>query len=319
MKRVFACLCVTVVLVATNHLALFAQTEQEAPFKLWVTHNNKAFHVEAGPQFTQIGEIIPVEHANYMEYARDIVAVPALRCIAIYNGTFTPKLSFYDLTSHTWRHEFYPTWSTFNNISYGGIALFGRALYATDMITYPDSEHESGLVQFLTDGSLIRRLINSREYIDVNIGPDYTKVSSNSSKVITPTKIFALRRDERTVDLISSRGSPRALRLSRAVRAIAVDHQNGDIYGASWDGSAYRFNPNGTLTKTLLISDFFEKWGFTSDSLTDIDIKNGLIAIGSKNGLVYMANTFDFSTSYLYSFSLSGQGEYYPTFIGFAN
>jgi len=82
-----------------------------------------------GGTLVQAVEIPP---AGAWEDARDLVA-DAAGNILVYNGTFDPYLSTY--AAGAWNHQTYSGWSTVNNVSYGGIGLFGNYAFVTDMWT----------------------------------------------------------------------------------------------------------------------------------------------------------------------------------------
>src|SRR5262249_18284514 len=98
------------------------------------------------------------------EDARDLVADSSGN-ILVYNGTFSPYLSTYS-SSGSWSHPTFAGWSTFNTVSYGGIALFGNYVFVTDMNTSGASA--MGVLRFdRTDGTATRFATNV-DAIDLN-------------------------------------------------------------------------------------------------------------------------------------------------------
>ena len=110
-------------------------------------------------------------------YARDI-ATDASGRIHVWNGTFSPVLTTMTPglapgTATSVNHSL-TGWSTVNATYFGGIAVSGNYVYATDMFTFSGGE-PNGIVRFdLTTFEAIRfgqGTQNSRgENIDLNIG-----------------------------------------------------------------------------------------------------------------------------------------------------
>ena len=93
--------------------------------------------------------------------------------VHVYNGTFDPYLSTYDPVSATWSHITFEGWSTVNNQSYGGIAVYDRYVFVSDMRTFGDPADEAkGIIHYnISDGSWLRFAENI-EPIDLTLGFD---------------------------------------------------------------------------------------------------------------------------------------------------
>lgn len=199
------------------------------------------------------------------ETARDVV-VDASGNLALYNGTFDPYLSRYNVAAGTWTHETYAGWSTVNNGSYGGLARFGNYAFATDMMTYGTGDEPQGLIRFdLTGASTPVRFATTVGFIDVTLGLD--------------GKLYALSSNEYTVSVYdpSSLALLRTVNLSGYVRAITAS-ANGELYGASWDDFIYRFTASGTQLGMISSGAY---------DLVDIDLSpTGTVVASSRFGNV---------------------------------
>lgn len=206
----------------------------------------------------------------FTENTRDLVSDETGH-VHVYNGTFDPYLSSYDLATEQWRHDTHPGWSTVNNVSYGGIARLGRFVFVSDMSTFgEEADRLAGIVRFdLVDGSSIR-FAEPTEFIDLYLGLDGL--------------LYGLVGDEVTVHVFdpSSMAAVRTFTLAAAVRGIAVDG-SGRVFGASWDGNLYRFTPSGAVVTTLPTGSF---------NLSDIDVSpGGQLVIGGRFGDVILSTT----------------------------
>jgi hypothetical protein len=212
--------------------------------------------------------------------------------IAVYNGTFSPILSEYDINHGAWTSRAYSGWSTVNNVSYGGIALYKGAIYVTDMYTASPGTPK-GIVRFDADGVTVNRYFTGTEYIDVSMGLD--------------GKMYALRNYYGDLDVIDPETMTKLYMLdlghTSSIRGVAVD-SNGDIYGASWDGKVYRYDAGGVRTGSI---------STTLSNPTDIDIDlAGRLLIGSRFGKVALT---DVDFSFLQVIDVMGTSG--PTFVAF--
>lgn len=195
------------------------------------------------------------------EEARDLVYFSD-KDVAVYNGTFDPYLSVFNLASRTWTHYSCAGWSTVNNITYGGLATFQNYVFATDMNTV--GAEDAGIVRFdRQDGYNCKRWQDvdppwTTEYADVNIGLDgmlYAVEGVHASNVdihvIDPDSLIL----RRTVTVPS-------------IRAIAVN-ASGDMFGVEFDGTIYHFDSDGNVLNTDLIGSYVGEY-----RLGDIDISS---------------------------------------------
>ena len=134
------------------------------PENVWVSTNNTL------TEYTQTGTLITpsitVPNGGGDTPARDLIADPN-GLIHIFNGTFDPHLSTYDVMTDTWTHQTHSGWSTVNNVSYGGIARYQHFIFVTDMPTFGSLEDEAtGIVRFDTMNGTSQRLADTLEFID---------------------------------------------------------------------------------------------------------------------------------------------------------
>lgn len=268
----------TGVLIATS--AFLFSTEINADAKFFVTHDKTLYSYDmSGSILSQV--TIPNDTGT--ESPRDLVVLGDNR-IAIYNGTFNPKLSIVD--GKNWTHTFIEGWSTINNVSFGGIANIGNTIYLTDMATY--GGEAKGLIVIDADSNNSQRYNENNDYTDITLGKDGL--------------LYALHNNYGSLDVIDpvtmttlNNISLGHLSESRAVTANA----NGEIYMAGWFGNISKFDSNGTLIKSLELGE----------NLTDIDLDtNGGILVGSRFGKVFVID----ENLETYSVVLIGNS---PTFV----
>src|SRR5262245_44783055 len=127
--------------------------------------------------------------------ARDLVQDAGGK-VYVYNGTFTPALATYNPGTGAWTQQPYPGWSTVNNVSYGGLALYQNYVFASDMTTAGDPAGQSnGVVRFnLADGTAVR-LLNGVDTIDVNVGLDgyLYALAGTTVTVLDPNSLTLIR------------------------------------------------------------------------------------------------------------------------------
>ena len=191
----------------------------------------------------------------------------------MYNGTFTPQLTSLDPPTGAVENRTFPEWSTVNNVSYGGIGVFGGFIYATDMRTFNGGEAQ-GIVRFdLTSGTAIR-FASANEYQDLTVGGDgllYALPGGGSRiDVFDPISTTLLR----TISLSAL--------FSADVRGIAVGF-DGSIYAAGWNGIVYALRPDGNILNSRNTG---------AGDLTDIDLNaEGGLVIGSRFGMIVLTDT----------------------------
>ncbi|ETX02789.1 MAG: hypothetical protein ETSY1_02255 [Candidatus Entotheonella factor] len=115
---------------------------------------------------------IPYPGTSSTESARDLV-VDSQGLVHVYNGTFDPYLSTYDPANGTWTHVTFEGWSTVNNQSYGGIAVYDRYVFVSDMRTFGDPADEAkGIIRYDTSDGTWQRFAENIEPIDLTLGFD---------------------------------------------------------------------------------------------------------------------------------------------------
>ncbi|WP_157758845.1 hypothetical protein [Cystobacter fuscus] len=226
------------------------------------------------------------------ESARDAL-VDANGNLQIYNGTFDPYLSRYDVAAQSWTHWTFTGWSTANNVSYGGIASHGHSIFVTDMSTYGQGDIPKGLVRFdlLTGGA--QRFADTIDFIDVTLGLDGL--------------LYGLAGDERSVYVYdpSTLTQVRALSLpfGSYIRGIAVSTA-GEIYGASWNDTIHRFSATGVQLGVIPSGAY---------DLVDIDISPlyEQVVVGSRFGTIVFTNL---ALTYPWSINVGGSTAF-ATFV----
>ena len=264
------------------------------PNDVWVSTNNSIAEYNQSGTLLTSSISVPYDGGArpVTELSRDLIIDPN-GAIHIYNGTFDPYLSIYYPITSTWTHETYSGWSTVNNVSYGGIARYQKYIFLTDMTTFGDggADEAKGIVRYDTGNDTFLRFADTIEFIDLNRGLDGL--------------LYALRSDETSVDVYDplTNNLVRTLNLGTGVRGIAVNEE-GDIFGASWDGNIYHFDANGVQLNSVSSG---------TNDLTDIDITcEGQIAVGARFGEVI------FSDESLTTVTFFDTGSS-PTFVAFSD
>jgi hypothetical protein len=277
----------------------FASQSTAAPFtigNLLVSSNDRLYEYS---QFGVLLQVYPIPYSPGMrpvtEEARDVAFGPGGSAI-VYNGTFDPLLSKLDAASSSWTHRTYPGWSTFNNISYGGIAVRGNHAFVSDMETFGPGDTPKGIVRIdVTTGAGVR-FAEDIQTIDLNLGADgllYALhiVDGNHTEgelidVYDPTTLSFVRR--------LNVGPHRAVDVNAA----------GELFLVDWNGMLEHRDPLGNVIKTKNLQSI-------EYNLYDIDLgPGGRIAIGSRNADVILT---DVSFNSLSSFDVGTQG----TFVAF--
>lgn len=236
-------------------------------------------------------QLIPIEYPGgytVTEKARDIAYDPN-GYIHVYNGTFTSYLSSYDLTSETWSHLTKDGFSTVNNITFGGIDIFNKTVFVTDMTTYLDGGEPNGIIAFNTETGESQRFAESIEPIDLTIGLNgllYAlspggSPSGRNIDVYDPVSLEHL--ESIFIAGITGVGG-------KSNRTIAVD-QNGDIFVANNYGDVHHISADGKLIET--INPICESMGpNVLCSFFDIDVSSdGKLALGTQSGDVFITDT----------------------------
>lgn len=231
-------------------------------------------------EYTKTGTVIQSITVPYpsgrppTESVRDIIVTDE-RNVSIFNGTFDPFLTQWAPSSNTFSQGTFSGWSTANNVTYGGIASFDHYIFATDMRTFGDggADEAQGILRFNLATNVVERFATSLDFTDLTIGLDgllYGLGGGGIGVSVYNPNTLAFQR---------------SFVLENGNRGIAVN-ADGIVLGASWDGNAYKFNPNGTLLSTLSIGT----------NLSDIDINSfGEVVIGGSSGDIIFTNE-NFST-----------------------
>jgi hypothetical protein len=197
--------------------------------------------------------------------------------LCAYNGTLDPYVSVFD---GSWAHHTRSGWSTFDDVSYGGISVFGSFAFVTDM-KLSGEDSLSGLIRFDLSGASSQRFAIGRDFIDVTVGFDglvyglYPGGSPGGTDidVFDPVGLVPLR----SITL------PSGLQL----RGIAVD-EAGTIYAVGWPGTIYRLDGQGNIEESVSI---FELVGFWED-LVDVDLSWTCdLVMGTRFGKVIFTDT----------------------------
>jgi len=196
--------------------------------------------------------------------------------VHVYNGTFSPYMSTYNTVTGDWSHITKSGFSTVNNVSYGGIDIFGSTVFATDMAT-ADPGTPKGVISFDIRTGAATRFAEATEPEDLTIGLD--------GLLYTLNRDVAISYDPNTFALLGSINIG-----SGDNRSIAVD-ENGDIFVARWDGDINHFDMDGNLLNS--ISPGCDWIGFdTQCEFIDIDISlGGQLALGTRFGEILLTDT----------------------------
>jgi len=168
------------------------------------------------------------------EWTRDLT-VDRDGQVNVFNGTFQPYLSVLNPRTGQWGHFSATGWAIINNVSYGGIATWGGYVYVGDQAL----DNTEGVFRFDIDrGYTSEQFDGPGGYIDVVTGLNGL--------------LYGLRSDEMKVDERDPGNLEirRTIALEKAVRAVAIN-ADGEIYGASWDGLLYQFEPSGKRMRTM--------------------------------------------------------------------
>jgi hypothetical protein len=201
---------------------------------------------------------------------RDLV-FDGVNSVYLYNGTFTPYLARYDLTSNMWTQQTYAEWSTVNNATFGGLSRLGSFIYATDMSTFNGGEAQ-GIVRFDTLGGPTIRFAGNIEPLDLNIGPNHIIYALNGAGLPNNT---VYKYDALTGASLGT--VPIDFDDNRAI-GVASD---GSIFIATFDGIIRHYSATGSLLNSLDLTFQF----------TDLNIDPlGRIALGTDNGQVVLTD-----------------------------
>ncbi len=220
------------------------------------------------------------------EYARYLV-MPDANTLYLYNGTFQPYVSRYDVGSATWSNVSMPGLSSVNAVSYGGIAATAKTVFVGDMMTYSGGEAQ-GIVAIDRSTNAATRFATDIEPIDLSLGRNgllYALSPGGSPDgrtidVYNPDTLAHVQ----TIDLTKNLGW-------NEHKALAVD-QKGDIFLANSSGLIEHLDANGKLLGS--ISPTCSWSGSPSGcSFTDMDIAadSSALVLGTRFGEVFLVDT----------------------------
>ncbi len=222
--------------------------------------------------------------------SRDIIAIDNNN-LAVFNGTFSPLISLYDVENEQWSDMTSQEWSTVNNGTFGGITYYGNAVFVTDMNTA--NGEANGIIRFDKAAGTSARYFSGTDYIDLALGLD--------------NKFYALQNtygvldviDPETMELVSSL----ELGHTSGIRGTTAN-QNGHIFAASWDGNIYHYDSAAQLV---------DSFNTGINNLYDIDInESGFLVIGSKFGEIAVTDE-----SFSFFNIIDIEGSFNGTFVAF--
>lgn len=187
-----------------------------------------------------------------------------------YNGTFDAWLTKLDPATSGYSHQEIPQFSTGNNVSYGGIAVYQNYVFLTDMKTGNDTL--KGLLRVDTTDDSVTRFADTKEYQDINVGLDgivYARYAGSGDE----------RLDKFNPSTLAELGTL-TFPVSN-IRGVAAN-ANGVLYAAAWNGNIYKFASDGTQ-QDVLDTD--------ANNLSDLDLHpDGRIVVGGRFGDVLLTD-----------------------------
>lgn len=238
-----------------------------------------------GDQVQSIATVYPGGYPA-TEYARDLV-MPDGNALYLYNGTFQPYVSRYDVSNATWSNVGMPGLSSVNAVSYGGIAATAKTVFVSDMMTYSGGEAQ-GIVAIDRSTNAATRFATDIEPIDLSLGRNgllYALSPGGSPDgrtidVYNPDTLAHIQ----TIDLTQNLGW-------NEHKALAVD-QKGDIFLANSGGLIEHLDASGKLLGSINPTC---NWSGSPSgcSFTDMDIAadSSALVLGTRFGEVFMVDT----------------------------
>jgi len=216
---------------------------------------------------------------------RDVIASNTGQ-VYMFNGTFSPLLSSFNPETGEWQHSTFSDWGISTGDGYGGIGTYKHYMFVTDQ------SDPSGIIRFNTDTHSGQRYAVGEDYIDLTVGLD--------------NRLYALGSDEKMIHIYDpvTMLPLDGINLENSVRGIAVN-TDGEIFGASWDGSIYRFDSSGAYQASIAAG---------IGNLSDIDLApSGQIAVGARETKVVLT-TESLSSVEIFT---PAQPEVGSTYVGF--
>ncbi len=227
---------------------------------LLISYNETLYEYTTGG--TQV-QAIPIG-ANPSESNR-AVALDLAGNAVIFDGTFSPVLVVYDPVLNSSSTYSETNWSVSNNLTHGGIAVYGNLIYATDMNT--SGKVESGLLRFDSGNSYA-----STRFFD---GTDYVSVTMEQDGVL-----YGLQGDYTTLDKYrpSTLASLGQVTLAQEVRKLGIG-PSGDFFGVSFSGVIYRFNSSGSEVDSLNLGGTCSSLAVRGDGTIAVAFNSSTIAM----------------------------------------
>ncbi len=241
-----------------------------------------SYEVNGGPsqirEYTVTGTLVRIfEIPETADGDLRDLAVDADGNVQVWEGVFSPLLKTLNpATTVVNANALLPGWSTFNNVSYGGVSTFNNYVFVTDMQTAGGAA--TGLIRFdRNTGTSVRfaELANGfpLEFVDVAVGLDgllYGLDSNDDVRVFDPVTLAQLRKVDITQTVFPDH------------RTLAVNAA-GEIFVGAWDGRIRKFD--GTTGALLATSTV------TFGSLVDVEVRgDGTIIAGNWNDEFLVTN-----------------------------
>ena len=170
--------------------------------------------------------------------------------IQLWQGTFDPKLVAHQgpltgtggwVTEATTQQV--PQWSTINRTFYGGVAVYGQYVFATDQKTGNDNPG-NGLIRFDANNNYApTRFASGMDFSDVTLGMDGKLYAMNGGQAFQP-QVWIY--------------DPISLQLIRSVTVPGFDNStvaadsDGNIYVGSFsDDKTWKLSPTGQILKSI--------------------------------------------------------------------
>jgi len=204
------------------------------------------------------------------------VAVDLQGRAVVYYGTFNPTLWVYDPATGASTTRTFDGWSSINSIVYGGLAAYGRYVFATDMST--SGAEADGIIRFDMLSGQAQRINGpapSNNYRQLAVGYDGLLYAMEGGTSPEPGTVDVY--DPNTTAYIRSFG------LSVNASSIAVGAA-GDIFAVQQDGFVFHLDSQGNEIKRLDVSAY--------GGLHDLFLSStGKIAIASHAGFLLETDT----------------------------
>lgn len=228
-------------------------------------------------EFTPDGSLLREMRFNYNN--RSYPAAESLRAIAVdkngvvnaYNGTFAPLLTRFSWTCSSFSHTSFPGWWTENNVAYGGVAIWQKFTFTSDMGT------PGGIVRFDTAANTAARFASGTLMSSLTMGLDGKLYAYGHPRYTYPRSIYIY--DPATMQLLGQRSLPAGVYTNGK---LAVD-KAGKIFTIDGYGTIYRLSNSGVLELSTAT-------GF-SDPLDIAVDETGKIIMANEEGWIVTGDT----------------------------